>query len=150
MQIDIFLHLQLFLFANVLPFTFHTNASSSHQRCSLKKGVLRNFSKFTGKQLRHGLFLNKLAGLRLATLLKKSLWYKCFPVNFAKFLRKPFLQNTSSGQLLLKCQWPSHSNFHCCFFVQFHGFHSYMFSIIKQGFFNFFMTEYPIIQKLVH
>ena len=100
MQIDIFLHLQLFLFANVLPFTFHTNASSSHQRCSLKKGVLRNFSKFTGKQLRHGLFLNKLAGLRLATLLKKSLWYKCFPVNFAKFLRKPFLQNTSRWLLL--------------------------------------------------
>ena len=30
-----------------------------------------------------------------ATLLKKSLWYNCFPVNFAKFLRTPFLQNTS-------------------------------------------------------
>ena len=25
------------------------------------------------------------------TLLKKSLWYRCFPVNFAKFLRTPFL-----------------------------------------------------------
>ena len=30
-----------------------------------------------------------------ATLLKKSLWYRCFPVNFAKFLRTPFLENTS-------------------------------------------------------
>ena len=28
-----------------------------------------------------------------ATLLKKSLWHGCFPVNFAKFLRTPFLQN---------------------------------------------------------
>ena len=34
------------------------------------------------------------------TLLKKRLWYRCFPVNFAKFLRTPFLQNTS-GRLLL-------------------------------------------------
>ena len=25
----------------------------------------------------------------------KSLWYRCFPVNFTKFLRTPFLQNTS-------------------------------------------------------
>ena len=29
------------------------------------------------------------------TLLKKRLWYRCFPVNFGKFLRTPFLQNTS-------------------------------------------------------
>ena len=26
-----------------------------------------------------------------ATLLKKRLWHRCFPVNFAKFLRTPFL-----------------------------------------------------------
>ena len=31
-----------------------------------------------------------MPGLRLATLLKKSLWYSCFPLNFAKFLRIPF------------------------------------------------------------
>ena len=35
-----------------------------------------------------------------STLLKK-LWHRCFPVNFAKFLRIPFLQNTSGQQLLL-------------------------------------------------
>ena len=29
------------------------------------------------------------------TLLKKRLWHRCFPVNFLKVLRKPFLQNTS-------------------------------------------------------
>ena len=39
--------------------------------------------------------------MRPATLLKKRLWHECFPVNFAKFLRKPFLQNTT-GWLLLK------------------------------------------------
>ena len=30
-------------------------------------------------------------GMRPATLLKKRPWHRCFPVNFAKFLRTPFL-----------------------------------------------------------
>ena len=37
---------------------------------------------------------------RPATLLKKRLWHRCFPVNFVKFLRTPFLQNTSHRLLL--------------------------------------------------
>ena len=37
---------------------------SSHQRCSVKKDVLRNFTKFTGKHLHQSLFFNKVAGLR--------------------------------------------------------------------------------------
>ena len=73
---------------------------SSHQRCSLGKGVLRNFAKFTGKHLCQSFFFNKVAGLRHATLLKKRLWHRCFPVNFVKFLRRPFLQNTSARLLL--------------------------------------------------
>ena len=81
----------------------HNNAinmsRSSHQRCSMKKGVLKNFTKFTGKHLCQSLFFNKVAGLRPTTLLKKRLWHKCFLVNFGKFLRTPFWQNTS-GRLL--------------------------------------------------
>ena len=34
---------------------------------------------------------------RPANLLKKRLWHRCFPVNFAKFLSTPFLQNGSGG-----------------------------------------------------
>ena len=30
-------------------------------------------------------------GVRPATLLKRTLWHRCFHVNFAKFLRTPFL-----------------------------------------------------------
>ena len=56
-----------------------------------KKDVLRNFTKFTGKHLCQSLFLNKVAGLRSAILLKKRLWHRCFPVKFAKFLRTTFL-----------------------------------------------------------
>ena len=66
---------------------------SSHQRCSVKKGVLRNFAKFIGKHLHQCLFFNKVTGLRPATLLKKRLWYRCFPVDFATFLRTPFTEN---------------------------------------------------------
>ena len=56
-----------------------------------KKNVLRNFAKFTGKHLCQSLFFNKIAGLRSATLLKKRLWHRYFPMNFAKFLTTPFI-----------------------------------------------------------
>ena len=75
----------------------YKNTRSSHQRCSIIKGAFINLAKFTGKHLFQSLFLNKVAGLRSATLLRKRLWHRCFPVNFAKFIRSPFLQNTSRG-----------------------------------------------------
>ena len=60
------------------------------RRCSMNKAVLQNFAKLTGKHLPRSLLFNKLAGLRLATKLKKRLQHKRFPVSFAKFLRIPF------------------------------------------------------------
>ena len=38
----------------------------------MKKGVLKNFTKFTGKHLCQSLFYNKFAGLSPATLIKKK------------------------------------------------------------------------------
>ena len=73
---------------------------SSHRRCSVRKGVLRDFTKFTGKQVCQSLFFNQVAGLRPAALLKKRFWHRYFPVYFSKFLRTLFLQN-NSGRLLL-------------------------------------------------
>ena len=46
-----------------------------------------NFAKFTGEYLCQNFLSNKVAGLESATLLKETLWHRCFPVNFAKFLR---------------------------------------------------------------
>ena len=43
----------------------------------MQKGVLRNFTKFTGKHLCQSFFFNKVAGLT--------------PVNFGKSLRTSFL-----------------------------------------------------------
>ena len=67
------------------------NNRSCQPEVFCKKGLLENFAKFTGKHLCQNLFFNKVAGLRCATLLKEKLWNRCFPGNFAKFLRTPFL-----------------------------------------------------------
>ena len=77
-----------------------TGSEAATRGVLLRKGVLRNFAKLTGKYKCQSPFFNKVAGLRPATLSKKRLWHRCFPVNFAKFLRTPFLQNTY-GRLLL-------------------------------------------------
>ena len=63
---------------------------SSHHRCAVKIGVLRNSTKFTRKHLCQSLFFNIVSGLRPATLFKMWLYHRCFPVNFVKFLRTHF------------------------------------------------------------
>ena len=49
-------------------FTFPINIYRQDLLC--KKGVLRNFAKFTGKDLYQSLYFNKIAGLRPRTLSK--------------------------------------------------------------------------------
>ena len=58
-----------------------------------KKAVLKNFAIFTGKHLCQSLFLNKVAGLRPVTLLKRVTNTGVFPVNIAKFLRDYFTEH---------------------------------------------------------
>ena len=77
----------------------HLIIRSSHQGCFMKKGVPRNFTEFTGKHPCQIFLFNKVAGLRTATLFKRF-GHKCFPTNFAKFLKTALLQDTS-GRLLL-------------------------------------------------
>ena len=74
----------------VFTITIQMTIRRTHQRRSAKKGVLRNFAKFTGKHLCQVLFFLKVAGPESATLLKKRLWHSFFPVNFAICLRTPF------------------------------------------------------------
>ena len=66
-----------------------------------KKGVLRNFPKFTRKWLCQSLFFNKIAGLRLAVLLKKRLWHRRFLWILRYFEEHLFFKNASG----------------CCFFL---------------------------------
>ena len=67
---------------------------SSHHRHSIKKGfleIIQNSRENT---------CTRVSGLRPATLLKKRLCHRCFPVNFVKFLTSPFSQNTSVRVIL--------------------------------------------------
>ena len=59
-----------------------------------------------------------------ATLLKKRLWHWCFPENFAKFLRKTFLQN-SSRRLLLRSVflYDMHDTLSCCDNLKYFSYH---------------------------
>ena len=66
---------------------------SSQRRWSMRKGVLKNSANFTGKHLCWSLFSIKLQAWIPATLLKKRLQHRCFPVKVAKFLRIPILKN---------------------------------------------------------
>ena len=59
------------------------------QRCSVKKVFLEILQNSQENTCARDSFLIKLQA-RPATLLKKSLWHRCFPVNFAKLLRTPF------------------------------------------------------------
>ena len=68
-----------------LLFVKHMHYRNSRPEVFCKKGVPKNFAKFTGKYLWQSPFFNKVA-----TLLKKRLCHRCFPVNFAKFLRTAF------------------------------------------------------------
>ena len=64
------------------------------RRCSVKKVFLDILQNSQENSCARVSFLIKLqvSGLQL--------WHRCFPLNFTKFLRTPFLQNTS-GRLLL-------------------------------------------------
>ena len=80
---------RLFLISTYLFILIHTYLfilvfRSSRQEVFCKKGVLRNFAKFTGKHLCQSLFFNR-----------------CFSVNFAKFLRTTFLTEHLQWLLLL-------------------------------------------------
>ena len=84
-------HLQLFHLVIIRACNFSTTFRSIHQRCSA----------------------------RPATLLKKRLWHRCFPVNFVEFLKTPFL---------IEYLWATASRF---FTVNITNFNNYLIHIIK-------------------
>ena len=82
---------------------------SSRLEVFCKKGVLRNFAKFTGKHLCQGLFFNKVAGLSAATLLKIKILAHVFSCEFCEiskntfFHRAPLVAASSIGFPISKC-----------------------------------------------
>ena len=60
------------IFFTVIFSKFCKKFRSSHQRCSIKKAVLKNFAIFTGKHLCRSLFLIKSQDWRPTALLKRD------------------------------------------------------------------------------
>ena len=74
------------------------------------KQPLEMFSeKITGKDLCQGLFFNEATGLGPATLLKRRLWRKCFPVSFCENSKNTFFtersQAATSGVRIILCSF---------------------------------------------
>ena len=99
------LHLNFHLWIRIIK--------SSHQWCSVKKGVHRNFAKFTGKHLCQSLLFNKVAG-GSCNFIKKETLTQVFSCEFCENSKNTFFTEhlrTTASQLwqnlsshLLTCQ----------------------------------------------
>ena len=58
---------------------------SSHPEVFFKKGILKNFAKFTGKRLCYSLFFDKVAGLRPG----KEFLAQVFTCEFCEIFKTP-------------------------------------------------------------
>ena len=61
---------------------------SNYQECSVKKGVLRNFAKFTGKRLCQSLVFNKVAGA--CSFIKEETLVQVFSCKFCEIGKNTF------------------------------------------------------------
>ena len=80
----------IFYAVSLIAVSMQCRSSRTEEFC--KKCALRNVAKFKGKRLCQSLFR--------ATLLRRRVWHRCFSVNFAKFLRTPFLTEHLRWMLL--------------------------------------------------
>ena len=88
--------------AEVTKQYLHTVVRSTHRRCSVEKGVLKKFTKFTGKYQCQSLFFNKVAG-QACNFIKKKTLVQVFSFEFCESSKNTFLKE-HSGRLLLYYQ----------------------------------------------
>ena len=84
----------------VILLSLYMNSNSSHQRCSIKKLLLK-ILQYSQDNICVGVSFNRVAGLYGCNVVKKRLQHSCFLVNIAKFFRTPILNNIYE-RLLLK------------------------------------------------
>ena len=76
------------------------------QRCSVEKVFLEISQNSQENTCARVFFLIKLQASGLQPYLKKRHWHRCFPANFAKFLRTPFFTEHLRCLLLDRaCFW---------------------------------------------
>ena len=85
---------------------------SSHRRCSVRKDVLRNFTKFTGKHQYLSLLFNKVTGLQACNFIKKETLAQVPSCEFCEISNKTFfteyLWATASERSRLKITFFGH------------------------------------------
>ena len=67
-----------------IPRNYSTIFRGSHQRCFIKKAILKHSVIFTEKHLCRGLFFDKVAGHQACNFIKKRLQHRCYLVNIRK------------------------------------------------------------------
>ena len=89
-------NLDFFVLSLLSKDPFHThNGEAFVRRCSVEK-VFLEISQNSQENT-----CARVSFTRPATLLKKRLWHRCFPVNFAKFLRTPLFTKHLRRLLLI-------------------------------------------------
>ena len=64
----------------------------SHQRCSMQKDVLRNFTKFTGKHLCQSLFFKKSCSPKACNFIKKEILAQVLSCEFCEISKNTFFK----------------------------------------------------------
>ena len=79
---------------------------SSHCRCSIRKGVLRNLAKFTRKHLRQSLFFNKFACLRpkACNFIEKEILPQVLSCEFCQISKNTFFTEPLSATTSAVCK----------------------------------------------
>ena len=83
--------------------TYYHLYRSSHRRCSVRKSVLRNFAKSTGKYLCQSFFFNKIEGLSpdACNFIKKEILAQVLSCEFPEISKNTFftehLRKTASA-----------------------------------------------------
>ena len=68
----------------------HFISETVARRCSVRKGVLRNFTKFTGKHLRQDPFVNKVTSASASNFIKKETLAQVFSREFCEISKDTF------------------------------------------------------------
>ena len=90
-------------------------------------------------------FFSTVAGLGSAVLLKKKCWHRCLPMNFAKFLRTPFLTEHLWWLLLYLYTWTCNLRILICVFKWLHFIH-YL-SALSSNLFFCLATPWPTVSQ---
>ena len=83
-----------FFWSLIFDFAFFCKlAETVARRCSVRKGVLRNFVKFTAKHLCQSLFFNKFTG-QACNFIKKETLAQVFSCEFSEISKNNFSYRT--------------------------------------------------------